>query len=91
MALAQPRLQEGAAVTCLAFSTQGNILLVGGADGTLNFWEFRKAGWEVVKTLKDLHDQPIVQVLIPLSATPSILASSLSGLSKCLAILWSTD
>lgn len=49
-------------MTCLTFSIQGSLLLVGHADGDLGFWEFRKAGWECVKTIKDVHVHPVVQV-----------------------------
>ena len=49
-------------MTCLTFSPQGNLLAVGHANGDLVFWEFRRMAWESVKTLKDAHVNPIVQV-----------------------------
>ena len=49
-------------MTCLTFSPHGNLLAVGHANGDLVFWEFRRMAWESVKTLKDAHVNPIVQV-----------------------------
>lgn len=34
---------------------QGNILLVGHANGEINLWEFKRTGWEGVKAIKDAH------------------------------------
>ncbi|KAL0018560.1 hypothetical protein WJX77_004866 [Trebouxia sp. C0004] len=43
------------AVSSMAFSLQGNILLAGHANGEVNLWEFKRTGWEVVKAIKDAH------------------------------------
>ncbi len=39
----------------MAMPMQGNLLLAGHANGEVNFWEFKRTGWEVVKAIKDAH------------------------------------
>ncbi|KAL0030409.1 hypothetical protein WJX79_001821 [Trebouxia sp. C0005] len=46
---------EDNAVSSMAFSLQGNILLAGHANGEINLWEFKRTGWEAVKAIKDAH------------------------------------
>ncbi|KAL0048183.1 hypothetical protein WJX82_009442 [Trebouxia sp. C0006] len=46
---------EDNAVSSMAFSLQGNILLAGHANGEVNLWEFKRTGWEAVKAIKDAH------------------------------------
>ncbi len=60
--LGQVSAREDAAVTSLAFSLQGSILVVGHASGDINFWEFRRVAWECVKSIQDVHVSPVVQV-----------------------------
>lgn len=60
--LGQPSQKEDASVSCVAFSMQGSILMVGHANGDLHFWEFRRTAWECVKTIRDAHTSPVVQV-----------------------------
>ena len=67
--LGQPSIKEDASVTSLAFSLQGSILIAGHANGDLNIWEFRRVAWECVKSLKDAHTAPIVQVSICLAGS----------------------
>ena len=38
---------------------QGNILLVGHANGEVNLWEFKRSGWEGVKGMKDAHGSAV--------------------------------
>ena len=38
---------------------QGNLLLVGHANGDVSFWEFKRTGWEAVKAFKDAHAGPV--------------------------------
>lgn len=64
--LGQASTKEDASVTCLAFSLQGSILSAGHANGDFNIWEFRRVAWECVKSLKDAHTSPIVQVVCTL-------------------------
>lgn len=52
MRLGEPRAGDEAAVTALAFSPLGNLLLAGHADGDVAFWELKRAGWECAKTVK---------------------------------------
>lgn len=61
-ALGQPRPQDGAAVTCVAFSPQGQLLAAGHANGDLDFWEARRGAWELVKSVRDAHAAAILQV-----------------------------
>eukprot|EP00884_Botryococcus_braunii_P022622 jgi/Botrbrau1/9043/Bobra.0376s0020.2 len=49
------------AVTCLAFSPMGNLLMVGHANGDVALWELKKQGWEIAKTIKDAHVTAVIQ------------------------------
>ena len=49
------------AITCLAFASQGNILISGSADGTIRSWL-----WPTLEHLQDMdgHDGPVHQLLV---------------------------
>lgn len=55
MRLGEPRAGDEAAVSALAFSPLGNLLLAGHADGDVAFWELKRTGWECAKTVKGAH------------------------------------
>ncbi|KAK9804391.1 hypothetical protein WJX72_010740 [[Myrmecia] bisecta] len=60
--LGEPKTRDDGGVSCLAFSPQGNLLVVGHADGDVAFWEFRRSAWEPAKIIKDAHVTAVVAV-----------------------------
>ena len=52
MRLGEPRAGDDAAVTALGFSPLGNLVGVGHANGDVAFWELKRSGWELAKTVK---------------------------------------
>ncbi len=47
--LGEPKAGDEAAVSAMAFSPQGSMLVVGHADGDIAFWELRRGGFECTR------------------------------------------
>ena len=88
--LGQVSLREDAAVTSLAFSLQGSILVAGHASGDVNFWEFRRVAWECVKSVQDVHVSPIVQARFFLFSDLYVLSNLEVPLATCPSLLFET-
>ena len=52
MRLGEPRAGDDAAVTAIGFSPLGNLVGMGHANGDVAFWELKRSGWELAKTVK---------------------------------------
>lgn len=50
--LGDPSRGENDAVTVMAFSWGGNLLVEGRAKGDVAFWELRRGTWESIKVIK---------------------------------------
>lgn len=58
MVLGDARQGDREAVSALAFSAPGSMLLAAHVSGAVVLWQWHRNVWEPVKTIRGAHDRP---------------------------------